>query len=201
MVLFKKSLFRMVEMQSIHSLGPATVIPDRVIPDSNLVLQVRPDDLMHNWDRCGLTADFIADYYGKQWVCDEKIVINLISTALNELIENAVRFSLKPSSPINVIVQNFSDSLVIEVENYASEEDARSFQNYLDEISSTPIDEVYLNKFKRVSDNTEHAGLGILMILKNYSANLTVKFRDCNCGDRNCSTVTTRIALCLDDAV
>ena len=170
----------------------------RIIPESRFALQIRADDFIYQWERCGLTADYIAGYFGKQFCRDEMIAVNLISTALNELIENAVRFSLAPSFPISISVKNYSDALVIEVENYASEEDARSFQSYLDEISSKAINEIYLDRLKQVSENIEHAGLGILMILKNYSANLTVKFRDCNCEGLSCSTVTTRIVLCFD---
>ena len=66
------------------------VDPDETqTPLSTMAVQLLPLDMIVQWKRCGQTADYIASYLAYHFR-DFGRAMNVLSTVLNELIENAV---------------------------------------------------------------------------------------------------------------
>lgn len=72
--------------------GHYNLVPDSLPSESEFTLKLRPMDLRVQWRRCSLTADYISNYCSYQEKLDPD-TSNTISIIINELIENAAKFS------------------------------------------------------------------------------------------------------------
>lgn len=163
-------------MRDIEIFGQLDQIPDDMEPNEKLIVRMQPIDLVKSWNRCGLTADYIAGYYSGISNNLSGILGNTISTVLNELIENAAKFSMHNDSLVTITVKNFINLLLIEVENDVSLLTGDRFREYLEFLKGKDFSNLYFDRLEKRKENDSSSGLGILMILKDYSASFAVKF-------------------------
>ena len=57
-----------------------------------------PIDLVREWSRCGQTADYMARYLAYDFA-DRETAASVLSTVINELVENAAKFSTDKANP------------------------------------------------------------------------------------------------------
>lgn len=144
---------------------------------SNIVhLTLLPRDLALYWQRCGLTADFGASFAA---FCFPEIkkTQNSLSFILNELVENAVKYSSELVKRIKITLFEKDGSLFFEVENYLSEEQQALLEKDIEALENCKdIEEFYSQAMERsMTGNSSH--LGLVTILNDYKVGISFSFR------------------------
>jgi hypothetical protein len=138
-------------------------------------LVVCPRQLVAHWKRCGVTADWLANYFAPDFEPEiRESAKSMLSTVANELLENAVKFSEREHESIHVVVEYDGLVLRIETTNPASSASAALLKSTLDALSREPLDALFA---QRIADgNVEKApGIGLLIIRRDYGARLRVR--------------------------
>jgi len=142
---------------------------------SELSLQVQAIDFVIQWRRCGMTADYLADFLAYAYEHRE-VAKNVVSTVVNELIENAVKFSPDKSRPIWVSVRNLGSALQLETVNFADESQVASFQKTLATLAQGKAEDLFLAQIDRSpSGDQTGSGVGLIVLCRDYSATLAVR--------------------------
>ncbi|MGL1893215.1 MAG: DUF6272 family protein [Spirochaetaceae bacterium] len=143
---------------------------------SNMVhITLLPKDLALYWQRCGLTADFGASFAS---FCFPKIseAKNSLSVILNELVENAVKYSSESSKRIKITLCDNDGFLYFEVENYISDEQKKLFIDFIEKLESAEdINDFYTEAMEKAMTG-EGSGLGLLTILNDYNVGMSFTF-------------------------
>jgi hypothetical protein len=159
-------------------LGDYDLIPDTIPSEGELHLRVKPIDMVTYWRRCGAVANFIANFYRNPQDEIYHLNENLISTTFNELIENAAKYSTKRESDIGISLKLYNTILKMEVENICSQKHMEAFQKSMEKIIDSDNDELdsfYLNKIEAKHAGDKDSGIGLLMLKKDYSLQLSAK--------------------------
>lgn len=136
-----------------------------------------PKDLLSYWRRCGLTADFGATFFSFCFP-ENETARNSLSFILNELVENAVKYSSTERSPIVITLYESGHNLIFEVKNNVEEGQKTAFVQAIEEVnSSDDLSALYLEKLtygSMVPGNS--GGIGLLTILNDFEADMAVEF-------------------------
>lgn len=160
-----------------ETYGDYDYIPANMPGEGDVLLVVTPVDLMTFWGRCGLIADFIGSFYS---YVDKSFGDhgNFMSTIMNELIENAAKFSLRQSGYVSVEVRAklFNEVLMVSMSNTADETKVGPFRGVLTRIfnSGMTMEDLYFQQIgaKDIEDNA--SGIGLIMIMKDYPVKVGV---------------------------
>ena len=96
-------------------------------PLGELSVTLIPLDLVTEWARCGQTADYLARFLAYDFEKRE-LAASVLSTVVNELVENAVKFSSDKTLPAQIVVRQFGDRISITTSNNATAAQAESFR-------------------------------------------------------------------------
>ncbi|MBT5953593.1 hypothetical protein HOG98_02620 [bacterium] len=138
-------------------------------------LKFLPLHLISKWSRCGLTAEYLSKYIALN---SEKIieVENFASTVINELIENAVKFSFDKSESILVSMHQTEKAVLVRIENVADYDSVKKFVDFLEEIDLTDIEETMIKRIeKSATSDGDVSGLGILSIINDSDVTFGMK--------------------------
>ena len=138
---------------------------------------ILPLKLMQDWSRCSLISDFLAQYESISSDADPKRINNILSTVINELLENAVKFSLDKNKLVNLRAKHKDNHFVVETITTTDYDSATKFIEFLDSIDLKRLDEQFL---ERIENNADHnaSQLGMLCVIKDYEANIGVKIQN-----------------------
>jgi hypothetical protein len=171
-----------------------------------LIVSFSPLSLsMHNrWSNNSLSADFLANYWGtffpahdrhsQQRQAEVKDTVNYI---VNELLENAVKFSYAEcQAPIQIELYLFRNDLRFYVTNSVRASEVTPFQAYIHTLLTEDTDALYLEQLERNADQDHptESRLGFLTILNDYEAELAWKF-EANPDEPEVMMVTTMVQL------
>lgn len=137
-----------------------------------------PAEFQVRWSQCAATADFFAEYFAAVPACkpadDEARAefIGTVSYVVNELVENAVKFSVGERVEITVGLDD--GDLVTVVSNQIRAEAAPALQATFEELFAGDPQELL---FARVEANAENpdtggSGLGFLTMMSDYGARI-----------------------------
>jgi hypothetical protein len=161
------------------------------IPDSQeyLTLNFAPTSAplrQQRWRNYGLSADFLGDYFAAFFPGDEvpESAINLkdtvkstVSYIANELLENAVKYSDgSVNLPISITLRLYNQEIIFQVTNYANQSTAKQYQQFVQEIQSSDLDELYTQQLEKTALGESGSSMGILTIIHDYSAKGGWKF-------------------------
>ncbi|TGM08905.1 ATP-binding protein [Leptospira barantonii] len=150
--------------------GHYNLIPDSLPSESEFTLRLRPMDLRIQWKRCSLTADYVSNYCAFQEKIDPDSA-NTISIVLNELIENAAKFSKDRKGEILLDLKYYSEILKIEIKNSTDEISKNKLENSIAALVNRNSDEIYIQKLK--DDGGEpNSGIGLLLLSKDFPVRL-----------------------------
>ncbi len=155
-------------------------------PLSAIEIEVAPIDLVTEWRRCGMIADFMAQYMEHGFERRET-ARSVLSTVVNELVENAAKFSADKGSPARVSIRHHGEVVHAEVQNDASDEDLQGLREVLADLARDGADEVLR---RRLGDRR---GLGLAMLVKDYGAKVGATVVRTDARGKN--TVCLRVAL------
>ena len=146
--------------------------PDDQPALSRLGLQFNAVDLITEWSRCSTVADFVAGFLAGNFERRNTAEM-VLSTVINELIENATKFGAGPQHPIAIEALHFGDTLRIQVSNVADAEQVRVFAGRLDELLAGDLDQLFVKRLQEpVTGIGRGAGIGLLILIKDYGAQI-----------------------------
>ncbi len=162
-------------------------------PLSKFEVKFTPLDLIAHWKRCGMTADFLA-YFIAYAFENPKAALNTLSTVINELLENAVKFSANKREPVVLSFDHFGDTIRIETCNTCSGAITQRFDSFLQRLGSEDIEDLFIAQIEQnAATNRSESGLGLITMVKDHNSNLAVSIRPLEVGDAH--EVRVRVTL------
>jgi hypothetical protein len=155
-------------------------------PLSAIEMEVLPIDLVTEWRRCGMIADFMADYMGQGFERPDT-ARSVLSTVMNELVENAAKFSADPRAPARASIRHHGEVVHLEVRNEATEKHVQGLRELLPALAQGDAEGVF---HRRLQDRR---GLGIALLAKDYGATVGATVLPAQAGGR--VTVCLRVEL------
>ena len=154
-------------------IGDYELTPDNLPGEGDLRFTVKPIDMITHWHRCGIIANFVADYHKTD---ESSIDKNIVSTVFNELIENASKYSTKRDSEIHIEVKRYNKILKMQVTNTSNKSYFESLINRLGLIiNSKNLDELFFKEMQKKSNGNKQSEIGLLIIFKDYEIKLGAK--------------------------
>ena len=140
---------------------------------NNFTFSFSPIDFVYSWPRISMMSNFAAEYYRCDFSTDDEYI--RISTVLNELIENAVKFSRDKACPISVTIKRKLDGLDITVTNSIAVDQYEQLALACLELEQDNIEDVMEDKADRLVDSRS-SGIGLLLIKSAYGTSLRFDF-------------------------
>lgn len=142
--------------------------------ESSFTMRFIPLDMFDNWQRGGLVSDFTADYFKHNFPSPEDH--GLISTVVNELVENAVKFTANNSLPVELTMKKRKDRLLVRATNSVPHHRCEPFVDVCRQLFGRDLDELYAERLAQDAQDRDASGLGLLLIKKDYSSRLGFDF-------------------------
>lgn len=160
-------------------------------PLSELSLSFLPLAVVAEWTRCGETADFVARYFAHDFG-DREIAGNVLSTVVNELLENAVKFSSDKNVPAHLIVREYAERLRIVTRNVATPAQAAAFGAAVARLAEGNPEAMFAERVASPPE-TGGAGIGLVVLRKDYGARVGVRVTPSDEGDADVVDVVVEI--------
>jgi hypothetical protein len=151
---------------------------ENITPDSSVKLCFQPLDFIAHWNRCSVTADFLSGFQNIAFTSkNSEKYFNILSTVINELLENSIKFSFDKTEPVFLQLNKYSDVLTAEAYNITASDGANNLNVLAKKIKTEyNLEDLYQQKLMRIK-NTDFdiSGLGLIMLLKDLHAELGIK--------------------------
>jgi hypothetical protein len=173
-------------------LGDMADVTDPAL--GSIAVELVPLDMIAHWHRCGATADWAAELLAYNFD-NRATASNVLSTVINELLENAVKFSADKRRPIHLRAGQHGDRIVIETENAADEAQARALETHVETLFADR-GELFARLIERAAaGDVDAPGVGLLVVRRDYGATLGVELSPLGTGEQ---LVRVRVALDAD---
>jgi hypothetical protein len=142
---------------------------------SGAELSLRALELVTHWKRCGLTADWLAGFCAYDFEPAARTAANnVLSTAINELIENAAKFCADKTEPLVVAAHHHGDVIRIETRNRVDLRQAERLRRALADLTASDLDAVFAQRIEHQAAPGA-SGVGLLILVKDYHAKVGAK--------------------------
>jgi len=156
--------------------GDLLALPTQRELISSIQLRLTPLDMIVQWQRCSVAADFLARWFSWHFQARPNAV-HVLSTGLNELVENLAKFSLDKRAPVELEVAHYGDLLLVRTRNVGSAEQAARLAERLERLATTDAEELFIDQLEHTAANDRAAsGLGLITLRKDYGAQLAADF-------------------------
>lgn len=136
---------------------------------------VFPLELVAHWRKCSLVANFLANYNVLAFKKQKEAQI-VLSTIINELIENAIKFNADHNKLVSISIQQSKTAITVETINSAELKNVQKIKRFVEKLNAHTYEELFIQALeKSVISKTEQSGLGLIGILKDYGAELGIK--------------------------
>lgn len=137
---------------------------------SRVALELGAPQLRAQWKRCGVTADWLASYLACEMEPGARsTATNVLSTVINELLENAAKFCSDAEGKVRVAVRLERRVARVETWNRASDARARLLEVTLAELERGSADALFLQRTARPA-RTDAPGIGIIIVARDHGA-------------------------------
>lgn len=171
-------------MSGLVVLGAFPEPPSQAL--SAIELAVVPIDLVTEWRRCGLVADFMADYMVHAFERRDA-ARSILSTVANELVENAAKFSSNKRAAAQVAIRHHDEVVHAEVRNQATEKHVQGLREVLADLARGDATAVFHRRVER------RLGLGLALLARDYGAMVGATIEPADAGGE--LAVCLRVAL------
>jgi hypothetical protein len=151
-------------MTGARRLGTRTE-GDAMPPLTSIALDVPALDLVMQWGRCGVIADFLADYLACSFSRRE-VARSVLSTVANELVENAGRFAGDKRGGVRLFARHRGEHVEIGSENRAAPRHVAVLEGLFAALDRESPEVL----FARRIESGERGGLGLLILAKDYGS-------------------------------
>jgi hypothetical protein len=162
------------------------------------------------WPNSSLSAKFISDYLAmffggasetsREQQQQQTEIKDAIRYIVNELLENAVKFSAKtPDYPTQLGLHIHADKIIVFVTNTTAVSNLVNFQALIHELTTVDPLALYIDRLEKNLDeeNCQTSGLGFITILSNYATQIGWQFEPIS-SDSQAVLVTTMVQLSYD---
>lgn len=156
-------------------------------------MNILPSDMGGYWNRCGLTADFGAAFMA---YChpNHSGTRNTLSFILNEMVENAVKFTASSEKSIGINLFENDHQVIFEVENVATGEECDHFRSFFENYILNDLDDTkYLELIEHQAEDAASSRLGLITIIKNFNAAVGLCFKGPD--PEHLYSITTRVTI------
>jgi hypothetical protein len=162
-------------------LGYYDIISEALPAEGRVNIKVKPVDMVTYWKRCGMLADFVAAFYSTA-MDNSELLENSISTIFNELMENAVKCSVKRDSEVNINLKLYDTVLKIEIENVTTQYHYNILKGHMQNLlTNDDLESVYYKTLsEKIDPTSEGSGIGILLLMKDYPTKIGAKLNIVN---------------------
>ena len=171
------------------------LLGDAIVIDQNraetLHLSIMPENLLTYWPKVSDLANFIADFHYYDYPDD--MMHNSVSTVLNELIENAAKFSHLKDWPIRINTYLDDNELVFQVGNSISPEGWDNLRKICHDLHSENLESLYLRRIENLYHNKSLTGIGLILLKKDYR--LEMQFRLASTDSVSEVTITAKMKI------
>ena len=147
-------------------------LPERAPSEriTEMSLRIVPLDLIVQWRRCSITADYLANYLNYLFE-NRASALHVLSSGLNELVENLAKFSADKKVPVDITITHWGEHLRVQTQNLARGAAADALAARLERMASTDPEELFLEQLEHTAAHDRGAsGLGLISIKKDYGA-------------------------------
>lgn len=142
---------------------------------SGAQVSLRALELVTHWRRCGLTADWLAGFCAYDFEPAARAAANnILSTAINELVENAAKFCADKTEPLTVAVHHHGDVIRIETRNRIDAAQAERLRRALADLARPDLEAVFAQRIEHQAA-AGASGVGLLILAKDYQAKVGAK--------------------------
>ncbi len=183
-------------------------VPEECARQECLIIHFSPTSipLQQRWRNNGLSADFLAEYWTTFFPAHDipsqrrqREVKGAIGYIANELLENVMKFSHKPTDhPVRLGLYLEQNEFKFYTHNAIDPSNIDSFQVYIQELLTADTDALYMQQLERNALDGSDSGtrLGLLTMVNDYDARLSWKF-ETDSQDPGVITVSTMVRLAL----
>jgi hypothetical protein len=148
-------------------------------PLTRLVIELLPLDLVAQWSRCSLVADFLGEFLASGFDARRDVARNELSTVLNELIENAVKFAFDKQELVSLLMINYGDTIRLEASNVCDVRHATDLAEQIRRVLENDAEELFVEQVERTAAEDRLASrLGFITMRKDHGARLGVRITD-----------------------
>ncbi|EMY70970.1 slr1658 superfamily regulator [Leptospira vanthielii] len=151
------------------------LLEQKVFFHSHLSISVSSADMTFYWKRCDVLSNFISQFYFHSYE-SKRLDKNAISTIINELVENAAKYSDKENSKIYIEIKDLGTDLRLEVKNRVTPWMKAIFENKIQTIQEGNINQLYFDALESRNNGSGSDGMGLLILLKDYQLKLAYEF-------------------------
>ena len=145
--------------------------PTRALSGASIELPAL--SIVAHFRRCGLTADWLAAFMAYDFEHRESAT-SILSTVINELLENAVKFSAPSAEPIQLSVRHYGAKVRIEVRNPTDGARVDALKKHFARLETEDPDALFASLVERASEKGS-PGVGLLILRRDYAASVGVK--------------------------
>lgn len=142
-------------------------------PVSGLELTVSALDFVVHWRRCSITADWLGTF-GAYDFEHRDVALAILSTVINELLENAAKFASDKGAPIRLALRHYGDVIRIQTQNRAQECHVRSLEALLALLDSGDPEVLFARQIEEAAPDT--SGIGLIILRKDYATRIAARF-------------------------
>lgn len=156
--------------------GLYTNSPNEEDPNADLSLDfVVPLELISHWKKCSLVADFFANYQSYNFENQQK-AMSVLSTIINELLENAIKFTADQNKLVSISLRRYDDNISIETVNLATKANATTLQKFIQTLETNNIEDLFFQQLEKAAlSDEDSSGVGLISIIKDYGADVGIK--------------------------
>jgi len=130
-----------------------------------------------NWEYISTVRNFIINFLAI--TLDDKKRADRIAMAVNELVENAIKYSVEDGIEINLEVLKNSHQINVTVRNHGSEDQYEILNNIITEINNLPPLEAYMKRMKESATKMDkESNIGLARIRYETNANISPSYND-----------------------
>jgi hypothetical protein len=145
-------------------------------PITSTELTLRALDLVAHWKRCGLTADWLGSFLQYDFEPEARAAASeLLSTVMNELVENAAKFAADKNAPLHLAARHHGDAIVLETRSVADEARVERLRSAMLALESEDLAELFQRRIERQNEPGS-SGLGLLILKRDYGVRLAARF-------------------------
>ena len=139
-------------------------------------------ELLNHWERCNDISNKLADEITSLNTCLSK---DLVSHIINELIENAVKYSNNSSNLSHISCLLYDNLLEIKVKNNTNSFFASKFDSYIEDTFQEDLENIFFKYLLQAAESdNKNSGIGLLIIRKDFNAKIGLIIKkDINLND------------------
>jgi hypothetical protein len=155
------------------------------------------------WRNNGISADFLGDYFASFFPSNgedsqdykREEIKSTVSFIANELLENSMKYSSQTFPlPVSISLHLYDQELIFVSINHAQLEVVNKYQEFIHEIVTSDIDELYTRQMEKAATGQSGSSMGLLTMINDYNAELGWKFES-NPDKPNIAQVSIMVSL------